>query len=268
LTAGSQVEWGHGMDRMVRAADDTVVDAIEVARFNEASENWWGLTGAARWLHWYNPLRVAYIRDAACAYFGRDPQPSDCLRDLRILDIGCGGGVLCEPLAQLGATVVGADPARNSIEIAKAHAQETGVRVDYRCETAEALAAAGERFDVVLAMEVIEHVGDSDAFLKLCAELTRPRGLVILSTISRTFRSFAFAIAIGEYVLRLLPPGTHRWDRFRTPDEIGASLAPHGFVVSDVTGVTWSLATRGLRLCANTDVSYMLKAERTSRPPA
>jgi 2-polyprenyl-6-hydroxyphenyl methylase/3-demethylubiquinone-9 3-methyltransferase len=261
VNVGAKLNGGNRMDR-VKVAAGTAVDAIELARFNDATADWWDLDGAARWLHRYNPLRVAYIRDAACDEFDRDAHKSDCLRGLRILDIGCGGGVLCEPLARLGATVIGADPARNCIEVAKAHAQETGVQVDYRCQTAEALAMAGERFDVVLAMEVIEHVADSGAFLQLCAGLLKPRGLVIVSTISRTFKSFAFAIAIGEYLLRLLPPGTHRWDRFRRPDEIGASLAPHGLAVSDVTGVTWSFSARGLRLSANTDVTYMLTARR------
>jgi 2-polyprenyl-6-hydroxyphenyl methylase/3-demethylubiquinone-9 3-methyltransferase len=239
---------------------DTTVDAAEMSRFDDADA--WDPGGEARWLHRYNPLRVAYIRDAACAQFDRDPRRSDCLRGLRILDIGCGAGVLCQPLAALGATVVGADPAGNIIELARRNARQAGVEIDYRCVTAEALAADGERFDVVLAMEVIEHVADSDAFLKDCAELAQPGGLFILSTISRTRKSWLFAIVMGEYVLRLLPPGTHQWSRFRTPDEIGAAVGRDGLAITDVKGVTWKVLAGTLGFCRTSDVSYILTAKR------
>lgn len=243
----------------------TTIDTIEVARFDDAQEQWWNPSNPAspaRWLHRYNPLRVGYIRDAACEQFGRDPREPDCLRGVRILDIGCGAGVLCEPLAALGAAVVGVDPASNSIEMARQHARQSGLDVDYRARTSEELAADGERFDVVLAMEVIEHVADSDAFLRGCSELVKPGGLLILSTISRTLKSFAFAIVMGEYVLRLLPPGTHQWSRFRTPDEIGAAVKRDGLVVANARGVTMKVLTRALKFCANTDVAYILTAKK------
>ena len=243
----------------------TTVDAIEVARFDDAQEQWWNPSNPdspARWLHRYNPLRVGYIRDGACEQFQRDPREPDCLRGLRILDIGCGAGVLCEPLAALGATVVGVDPAGNSIEMARQHARQSGLEVDYRARTSEQLAADGERFDVVLAMEVIEHVADSDAFLRCCGELMNPGGLLILSTISRTLKSFAFAIVMGEYVLRLLPPGTHQWSRFRTPEEIGVAVARDGLVVTNAKGVTMKVLTRELRFCTSTDVAYILTAKK------
>ena len=150
----------------------------------------------------------------------RDPKKLDCLKDLRMLDIGCGGGILSEPLARLGAQMVGADPSKENIAVASAHAQESGVAVDYRATTAEDLAAAGERFDVVLAMEVVEHVVDVDAFVATCASMVKPGGLMIAATLNRTLKSFALAIVGAEYVLRWLPRGTHQWDKFVTPSEL------------------------------------------------
>jgi 2-polyprenyl-6-hydroxyphenyl methylase / 3-demethylubiquinone-9 3-methyltransferase len=173
--------------------------------------------------------------------------------------------VLCEPLARLGAAVVGVDPGKNIIQEARLHAQRSGVEVDYRCATAEALADAGERFDVVLAMEVIEHVADSDAFIQRCAELVKPGGLMILSTINRTLKSFAFAIVAAEYVLRLLPRGAHRWDRFLTPAEVGAAVERNGLNVADISGVTLNLFARALQLSRDTGVNYILAAARPHR---
>ena len=208
--------------------------------------------GEAGWLHKYNPVRVGYIRDAACRRWRRDSSRADCLQGLRILDIGCGGGLLCEPLAALGGTIVGADPAPGAIEAARLHARGSGLAIDYRGTTAEALAAAGERFDIVLAMEVIEHVADHDVFLDRCAALVGPGGLMILSTINRTWKSFAYAIVAAEYVLRLLPRGTHQWERFLKPAEIGAALAPHGLRTSNVSGVTMNLLSRARCSCRAT----------------
>jgi 2-polyprenyl-6-hydroxyphenyl methylase / 3-demethylubiquinone-9 3-methyltransferase len=238
---------------------DRTVDHAEVAQFDSA--NWWGSHGPAHWLHKYNPVRVSYTRAASCRRFGRDPTHSNCLHGLRFLDIGCGGGVFCEPLAQLGAQVVGIDPAETAIKAAIQHAHQTGVQIDYRCTTAEALAGAGERFDVVLAMEVIEHAADTDVFIQHCARLVKPGGLAILSTLNRTFKSYAFAIAIGEYILRLLPRGTHQWHKFRTPDEIRLAMERSGLRVSNVTGVNMNLMTGTLQLSTDTSVNYLLTAE-------
>jgi 2-polyprenyl-6-hydroxyphenyl methylase/3-demethylubiquinone-9 3-methyltransferase len=250
------------MEREMKQAHATTVDASEIARFEAAAADWWDPHGKMRWLHRYNPLRLAYIREAGCEQFQRDPRRLDCLHGLRILDIGCGAGVLCEPLARLSATVVGADPAKTNIQVAKLHAQQTGVDVDYRCQTAEALAADGERFDVVLAMEVLEHVTDSDIFLRRCAELVKPGGIMVLSTISRTIKSLAFAIIVGEYVLQLLPPRTHQWNRFRRPAEVRGMLERTGLVVTNVNGVTWNFLAGALRLTTNTSVAYILTAKR------
>lgn len=238
------------------------VDEAEIASFNKSAATWWDPEGESAWLHRYNPVRVGYIRDAACRQFGRDPKAADCLRALRILDIGCGAGVLCEPLAALGAEVIGTDPAESAIEVAILHARQTGLDIDYRATTAEALLEAGERFDVVLAMEVIEHVPDRDRFLRLCADLVRPPGLAILSTLNRTSKSYWQAIVIGEYILRILPPGTHQWERFVTPDEMETTLADKGLRTVDVSGVTFSLWRRALQISGDAAINYILTANR------
>jgi 2-polyprenyl-6-hydroxyphenyl methylase/3-demethylubiquinone-9 3-methyltransferase len=246
----------------VTEGSGTTLDPAQVAHFDAAATEWWNANGAARWLHKYNAVRVPYIRDAACRCFRRDPGRVDCLHGLDVLDIGCGAGVLCEPLARLGASVVGADPGHSIIEEARRHARQSAVEVDYRCTTAEALADAGKQFDVVLAMEVIEHVTDSDLFVQRCAELVRPGGLIIISTINRTIKSLAFAIIAAEYVLRLLPRGAHQWTRFRKPAEIESSMESHGLRVLDVSGVTLNLFTRTLQLSRDTAVNYILAGQR------
>ena len=238
------------------------IDEAQVAHFDAAAGDWWEPDGYARWLHRYNPVRVSYIRDQACAAHGRDAGAPEPLRGLRILDIGCGAGVLCEPLARLGATMVGADPAEQTIAVAAARARIHGLAVDYRGETAEALAAAGERFDAVLAMEVIEHVADWRLFLQTCASLIRPGGVLILSTINRTPKSLFQAIIMGEYVLGLLPRGAHQWSRFVKPGEIGDEVAQRNMRLTHVTGVTMNLRTRMMQLSGKTGVNYILTAQR------
>lgn len=251
------------MDERIDAGEKSI-DAIEVARFDAEDETWWGGRGAARWLHRYNPVRVDFIHQQACGAFGRDAGRKRSLAGLRALDIGCGGGVLCEPLAALGAEVIGVDPARNAIAVARRHAQQTGLVIDYRSTTAEALAAADERFDIVTAMEVIEHVSDPEHFLGICSALLRPGGLLVLSTINRTRRSYAYAIVAAEYVLGLLPRGTHDWHRFVTPQEAGAALVPHGVAVSHVTGVTMNLMRRTMQRSGDARVNYMLAGRKAA----
>jgi 2-polyprenyl-6-hydroxyphenyl methylase/3-demethylubiquinone-9 3-methyltransferase len=213
-------------------------------------------------LHKFNPVRLKFIKEAACRQFERDPKRLDSLDGLRILDIGCGGGLLSEPLARLGAEVVGADPAEPNIEAAKLHAAGAGLSLDYRATTAEALADAGERFDLMLAMEVVEHVADLALFVQRCAEMVKPGGLLIGATINRTLKSFALAIVGAEYVLRWLPRGTHRWDKFVTPNELEAALERHRLRVSAQTGVVYDLLADRWHLADDTDVNYMLAAEK------
>jgi 2-polyprenyl-6-hydroxyphenyl methylase/3-demethylubiquinone-9 3-methyltransferase len=181
---------------------------------------------------------------------------------LRILDIGCGGGLLAEPLARLGAEVVAVDPSDTNIEAAKAHAAQSGVAVDYRCATAEELAEVGETFDIVLAMEVVEHVTDVSLFVKGCAAMVRPGGLMIAATINRTLKSFALAIVGAEYILRWLPIGTHRWDKFVTPNELEIAMELAGLRVIGEQGVIYDIFADEWRASTDTDVNYMLVAER------
>jgi 2-polyprenyl-6-hydroxyphenyl methylase/3-demethylubiquinone-9 3-methyltransferase len=216
-------------------------------------------------LHKFNPVRLGFIKAVACRRFERDGKRLDALESLRLLDIGCGGGVLSEPLARLGAAVVGADPAEPNIAAARLHATEAGVTVDYRATTAEALADAGERFDVVLAMEVVEHVADLSLFIKRCAEMVKPGGLMVAATLNRTLKSFALAIVGAEYVLRWLPRGTHRWDKFVTPNELEAALTRHGLSVTDETGVIYNLIADRWQISTDMDVNYMVVAEKPAQ---
>ena len=245
-----------------KPASGSTVDADEVARFSDLAATWWDPRGKMGMLHKFNPVRLGYIKAAACRQFERDAKRLDSLTDLRILDIGCGGGILSEPLARLGATVVGADPAEANIEAAKLHAAAAGLAIDYRATTAEALADAGERFDLVLAMEVVEHVADLALFVKRCAEMVKPGGLMITATINRTLKSFALAIVGAEYVLRWLPRGTHQWDKFVTPNELEAALARHGLNVIEDTGVIYNLIADRWQLSDDMDVNYMVTAEK------
>jgi len=246
----------------------STVDEAEVERFSRHAADWWDARGPMAALHKFNPVRIAYIRDQAAACFGRDPKKLDCLRGLRMLDIGCGGGILSEPLARLGAHMVGADPAEENIEAARDHAEESGVAVDYRAVTAEDLAEAGERFDVVLAMEVVEHVTDVELFVATCASMVKPGGLLIAATLNRTLKSFALAIVGAEYVLRWVPRGTHRWDKFVTPHELERAIENCGLRVIGERGVIYNPFADRWQLSSDMDVNYMLAAVKDEREEA
>lgn len=240
----------------------TTVDPGEVARFSAMAADWWNPTGKFRPLHKINPVRLAFIRDAAAQRFSRDPRAIDSLKGLRVLDIGCGGGLLCEPLARLGADVVGVDPSETNIGVAATHAAEQGLAIDYRADTAEDLADSGETFDIVLNMEVVEHVADVDAFIAACASMVRPGGLMVNATINRTLRAFALAIVGAEYVLRWLPRGTHQWDRFVTPEELAASLRKAGLEPDPAVGVIYNPIADDWFQGRDTAVNYMLLAKK------
>ncbi len=238
----------------------STIDPAEIDQFERLAETWWDERGPMATLHKFNPARLGYIRDQVALHFGRDPQQAGCLSGIRMLDIGCGGGILSEPLARLGAAVVGADPAQANIEAARRHAALSGVAVDYRATTAEALADAGERFDVVLAMEVVEHVADVKLFVARCAEMVNPGGMMIAATLNRTLKSFALAIVGAEYVLRWLPRGTHRWDKFVTPEELETAMRHADLRVVDERGVVYNLFRDAWLLSDDMDVNYMLTA--------
>ena len=229
------------------------VDDAEIAKFEAMATEWWDPNGKFKPLHMLNPTRLDYITRQIAAEFGRDLTTPLPFAGLRLLDIGCGGGLLAEPMARLGAEVVGADAAPRNIPVAQIHAQKSGLTIDYRHTTAEALAAAGERFDVVLNMEVVEHVADPLAYLTACHDLLKPGGLMICSTLNRNAKSFAMAIVGAEYVMRWLPKGTHEWNKFITPDELfdllrKAGLDPvdrKGFVFNPITW-GWSISDRDL----------------------
>ncbi len=238
------------------------IDPDEVEQFARLGAQWWNPRGPMAALHKFNPVRLGYIRDQAIAHFSRDPKKLDCLSGLRILDIGCGGGILSEPLARLGAQVVGADPSEENIAVAAAHAQDSGVSVDYRATTAEHLAAQREQFDIVLAMEVVEHVTNVDEFVATCAAMVKPGGLMIAATLNRTMKSFALAIVGAEYILRWLPRGTHQWDKFVTPEELERALAAGGLRVTAERGVIYNLLADRWQLSDDMDVNYMMVAAR------
>lgn len=240
----------------------TTVDPREVERFAALAAEWWNPRGKMGVLHKFNPVRLAYLREKITAHFGRDDRAIRPLEGLRLLDIGCGGGLLSEPLARMGASVVGIDPAEKNVRIAALHAEESGVPVDYRATTAEALADAGERFDVVLAMEVVEHVADVGLFLARAAEMVKPGGLLFAATLNRTKRSFALAIVGAEYVLGWLPRGTHDWNKFLMPEELQAALEAGGLVVVDREGVVFNPLADAWRRSGDVSVNYVMLAEK------
>ncbi|MEM9104625.1 MAG: bifunctional 2-polyprenyl-6-hydroxyphenol methylase/3-demethylubiquinol 3-O-methyltransferase UbiG [Pseudomonadota bacterium] len=240
----------------------TTVDQQEIDRFSALASEWWNPTGKFRPLHKFNPVRLTYIRDQAAARFGRDIKAAEPLKGLRVLDIGCGGGLLCEPIARMGADVVGADASETNIEVAKIHAAQSGVAVDYRAVTAEALAADAERFDIVLNMEVVEHVADVDLFLSSCASMVKPDGLMFVATINRTFKALALAIVGAEYVLRWLPRGTHQYEKLVRPEEIEAPVTTAGMQIIDRTGVFYNPVSDRWNLSRDMDVNYMMLAGR------
>ncbi len=234
-------------------AQQSTVDPNEIAKFEAMAAEWWDVNGKFKPLHMLNPCRLDYITSQIAGEYDRDLSEPEAFSGLRILDIGCGGGLLCEPMARLGATVVGADAAERNIPVARVHAEQSGLEIDYRHTTAEDMAAAGEEFDIVLNMEVVEHVADPLSYLTACQQLLKPGGLHICSTINRNPKSFAMAIVGAEYIMRWLPKGTHEWSKFITPDELfdlmsNAGLNPvdrKGFVFNPVTW-SWKISDRDL----------------------
>ena len=241
----------------------TTIDDAEIAKFEAMAAEWWDPKGKFRPLHQMNPCRLDYITRQIAAEFGRDLTSEQPLAGLRLLDIGCGGGLLSEPMARRGADVLGADAAEGNLPVAALHAQSQGLEIDYRHTTAENLAAANEQFDVVLAMEIVEHVADPAAFVEVCKDLLRPGGLLIMSTLNRTAKSYALAIVGAEYILGWLPKGTHDWNRFIRPDDLAGMMRQVGLDQMDRKGLfynplsdRWSISDQDLA------VNYVMAAVR------
>ncbi|MGA0616770.1 bifunctional 2-polyprenyl-6-hydroxyphenol methylase/3-demethylubiquinol 3-O-methyltransferase UbiG [Paracoccus sp. KR1-242] len=250
---------------MTERQQTSSIDPAEVAKFQAMAAEWWDPQGKFKPLHMLNPTRLDYVTAQIAAQFGRDRDTAQPFAGISILDIGCGGGLMAEPLARLGATVTGADAAEGNITIASLHAKEQGLPIEYRATTSEALAAEGKSYDVVMALEIVEHVAEPSEFIATCRDLVRPGGMLIQSTLNRTARSFAAAIIGAEWVMRWLPKGTHDWHRFITPDELATMTIATGLEVVDRCGMvfnplgwSWSLSHRDL------SVNYAMTALRTA----
>jgi 2-polyprenyl-6-hydroxyphenyl methylase/3-demethylubiquinone-9 3-methyltransferase len=212
------------------------VDEAEIQNFSKDSSHWWDENGPFKPLHKLNPTRLQYIKAQICKAYNRDEQGLKALKDLSILDIGCGGGLVCEPLSRLGAEVSGIDADANAIAVAQEHAAQMGLDIDYKNAAAEDL---DKQYDVVLALEIIEHVADIPSFVASCVKLCKPGGLLIFSTLNRTPKSFALGIVAAEYILRWVPQGTHSWKKFVKPSELARELRKHNVNAKDVTGVAY-----------------------------
>lgn len=251
------------LERDTSIPESPSVDPAEIEKFRRMAADWWSPTGKFAPLHKFNPVRLCYIRDKAVAHFGLDANARQPLEGLRLLDAGCGGGLVTEPMARLGAHAVGIDAGDANIKAATVHADELEIDVDYRVGTVEGLIAAGEpKFDIVLALEVVEHVQDPARFLADCAALTAPGGLLVMATLNRTAKAFALAIVGAEHVLRWLPPGTHEWKKFVTPEEARAALTGAGMEIDESLGVSFSPLTGKWSLSHDLAVNYMITATR------
>lgn len=247
---------------MTEMAEDRTVDAAEVEKFSAIAAEWWDPLGKFAPLHRFNPVRLRFIRETAAAHFRLAPAALRPFEALTLLDIGCGGGLLSEPMARLGFAVTGADASDRNIEIARHHAAQSRLTIDYRCTTAEALLEDERTFDVVLNMEVVEHVADLPAYLGACVHLLAPGGLMFVATLNKTVKSFALAKVGAEYVLGWLPRGTHDWSRFVEPKRLAAMLSKSGLHMKATQGVSFDPLSWDWRLSNDTDVNYMVVAEK------
>lgn len=243
------------------------IDAAEIEKFSRLAARWWDPEGEMAPLHAMNPVRLQFLRDQAVRHFGLDERALAPLAGLKVLDVGCGAGLLCEPLARMGAQVTGIDAAEESLAVARQHAADSGLEIDYRHSSVEALAESGETFDLVTALEVVEHVADVPGFLGACCQVVRPGGALALSTISRTPRAFAFAIVGAEYLLRKLPRGTHDWRKFLKPSELAGAVRRQGLEVRELAGMVYHPLSREWHLSRHDlSINYLLWAERDQDP--
>ena len=240
----------------------STVDPVEIEKFRRMAEEWWDPRGKFRPLHRFNPVRLGFLKERLCRHFGRDPKADRPLAGLRLLDIGCGGGLVAEPLTRLSAEVVGIDATARNVEVARVHAAEGGLTIDYRHAAAEDLAEAGESFDAVLALEIVEHVASLDAFVAASARMVRPGGLMVVATLNRTLKAFALAISGAEYVLGWLPRGTHDWKRFVRPSELEAAMRASGLALAETAGVAFNPILDRWSLGSDLDVNYLAVATK------
>ena len=253
------------MSTRAHRLSDTTIDPSEVARFTAIAAEWWDERGRFAPLHRMNPTRIGYIRDAALRHFSRDGQSATPFENLSLLDVGCGGGLIAEPMARLGFAATGVDAGLENIKTAALHAQQSHLAIDYRCNTAEELAAAGAQYDVVLALEIIEHVSNLDLFYDAITKLVKPGGLLILSTINRTAKSYALAIVGAEYILRWVPRGTHQWEKFIKPSEMAAALSRRKLDIGSVDGITINPLSFQFKIAPkDLDVNYILTAAKSA----
>ncbi len=256
---GWDLDKAHSNGYLVHMTDASI-DPSEIAKFSAMADAWWDPNGKFAPLHKFNPVRLGFIRSVAAEHFGRDAKSLTPFSGLALLDVGCGGGLLSEPMARLGFSVTGMDAAEKNVKTAEAHAAGQNLDLAYRCATAEALAAEDSRFDVILNMEVVEHVADLDEFLHACATLLKPGGLMFVATINKTLKSLALAKIGAEYVLNWLPRGTHDWNRFIPPARLRAILEDEGFKLLKTQGVSFDPLAWDWRLSRDTDVNYMVVA--------
>jgi len=256
----------HTLAAMTTQADQTTtehpntVDSREIENFSAVADHWWDQDGPFKPLHRLNPVRLGYLRDSLRGHFGLDAATDRPLQGLSIADIGCGGGLVTEPLARLGADMTGVDASHEAINVARSHAETSDLAIDYRMETIEALAASGERFDALVAMEIVEHVADRAAFVAACCACVRPGGVILLSTLNRTAKSYALGIVGAEYILQWVPRGTHTWSKFVKPSELARDLRTGGAQVEDVTGLVFDPLANRWSLGRDTAVNYILRA--------
>ncbi|PZQ43787.1 MAG: bifunctional 3-demethylubiquinol 3-O-methyltransferase/2-polyprenyl-6-hydroxyphenol methylase [Micavibrio aeruginosavorus] len=237
------------------------VDAKEIENFAKDSAHWWDENGPFRPLHRLNPVRLHYIKEQVCARYGRNFMGLKPFKGLSVLDTGCGGGLVCEPMARLGADVTGIDADANAIAVAAAHAKQSGLQIDYRATSTDGLIASKKKFDVVLALEIVEHVADVDQFVTHCASLCKPNGLIVFSTLNRTPKSFALGKIAAEYVLGWVPKGTHDWKKFLKPSELSRAVRSAGADIQNIEGMVFDpLILEFKRSTSDIDVNYFLSA--------